>query len=52
MEITYVLWWQYPDKSGTGLVRCYTDKTRADEDYELIKEDMTKEWNLTEVPTI
>lgn len=34
----YIIQWEYPDKSGHGIVRVYTDEVRAAGDYQLLKE--------------
>lgn len=48
----YVLWWQYPDHTGTNIVRVYQSKSRAEEDHDLVKDDPTRIWYLDEVPML
>ena len=48
----FVLWWQYSDHTGTTIVRVYQSESRANEDYDLVKDDPTKTWYLDEVPML
>lgn len=45
----FVLWWKYYDGSGQGVIRAYENFDRANEDFELIKEDDNKKYYLDEV---
>lgn len=48
----WVLWWRQSDGSGTEVVRTYLDPDRAKEDAALVKDDIMKDWHLTEVPLV
>jgi len=41
-ENGYVLFWRYTDGSGMDIVRIYTNKDRAEEDFELVQDDTCK----------
>lgn len=45
-QVIYVLTSYYSDGSGVDIVRAYTDKDRAQMDYELASTDSTKSWRL------
>ena len=47
----FVLWYQFCDKSGSGLIWSYDDKSSADRDKELLDEygDSMREFFITEI---
>ena len=49
-RMCWVLWWEYPDGSGTEVVRVYSSQARAEEDLEIVKTSGGKSWYLTTVP--
>jgi len=51
-ENGYVLFWRYTDGSGMDIVRIYTNKDRAEEDFELVQDDTCKKYQLKEVPIL
>lgn len=48
----YVLVRYYSDGSGWDVVRVYLDKSRADNDLNLVKMDFGCSWKLCEVPYV
>lgn len=36
-EDVYVVWWQWTDKSGAGIVRVHSDRQRAEEEVDLLE---------------
>ena len=47
----FVLWYQFCDKSGSGLIWSYDDKSCAERDKELLDEygDALREFFITEI---
>ena len=33
----YLIWWEWPDKSGMGFIRAYDNQIQADRDYVMMK---------------
>ena len=50
MDDVYVLWWQYHDKSGAGVMRAYADRQRAYEDLDLIEDTGDKKYFIESLP--
>lgn len=51
MDTLYCITWAYYDGSGTGVVRAYPGKARADQDMELLKEfGEMRRFSLIEMP--
>jgi hypothetical protein len=50
MKSVWVLSWHYSDRSGGAIVRAYEDETRAREDFALVEEDYTRNYELAQVP--
>lgn len=49
----WCLVWQYSDKSGFGVMRVYSKKTRADADLQLLSNaDSGRQWEVIEQPLI
>lgn len=46
---TWVLWWSYYDHSGFEVCRVYLDESRANEDFDLVRDlNDSRRWMLTE----
>lgn len=43
----HILWYHYGDGSGFEVVRVYRDRIRANQDFDLVKENSYVTWNLT-----
>ncbi|HWV44163.1 hypothetical protein [Pseudorhodoplanes sp.] len=51
IDRVWVLWWQYLDKSGSGVMRAYSDVQRAQEDRDLCDAEASgKQYFLDELP--
>ncbi len=50
MDNVYVLWWQYRDKSGSGVMRAYADRRRANEDLDLVEDTGDKNYFIESLP--
>ena len=37
----YILWWKYPDGSGMEIERAYFDERRANEDHDLVNNQIS-----------
>lgn len=49
----WVLWYEYTDHSGAGVLRVYFDEKRATEDYDLLDGiDDGKEYYIERVPVM
>lgn len=54
-DCVYVLCWEYSDNSGAGVLRAYSDHSRATEDLELIANCGAtdfKEYRLERIPLL
>ncbi len=48
-----ILWWKSPDGSQVEIVRAYDEYIeRAEQDFQLVKEDKSRLWSLTEIDFI
>ena len=49
MDKVFILWWSLDDGSDVGILRVYRSESRANEDFELVKElSHDREWHFTE----